>query len=106
MVSFDDFKKLDIRVAEIKSVEDHSNADKLYVVKVDIGAEERTMVAGIKNFYKPEELVGRKVIAIVNLEPATIRGVESQGMILAAKDANGLTILATEKDITTGSKIS
>jgi len=106
MVSFDDFKKLDLRIVEIKDVRPHPNADKLYVVTLDTGTEERRVVAGIKNFYKPEELVGRKAAAILNLEPAVIRGVESTGMVLAASGGGKLTILAPERDIETGSKIS
>ncbi len=106
MVSFQDFKKMDIRIGEIKEVKDHPNADKLYVINVDTGAENRQMVAGIKNFYKPQELIGRKVVVIINLEPATIRGVESSGMILAASDKDGLSILIPEKDKEIGTKIS
>ena len=106
MVKFDDFKKLELKVAQIKEVELHSNADKLYVLKVDIGGEERQMVAGVREFYKPEELKGRNVVVISNLQPATIRGVESQGMVLAAKDGKGLSVLVPDKEIEIGSPIS
>jgi methionyl-tRNA synthetase len=106
MVSFEDFKKIDIRVARIKEAQEHPNADKLLVLKLDTGAEERQVVAGIKNFYKPEDLLGKKVIAITNLESAKIRGVESAGMVLVASDENILALLAPEKDIKEGSKIS
>lgn len=106
MISFEDFKKMDIRVARIKEVKEHPNADKLFIVNIDIGAEERQIVAGIKNYYNPEDLVGKKIIVITNLEPATIRGVQSSGMLLAARDDNALSILVPERDISVGSKIS
>ncbi|MBL7069477.1 MAG: methionine--tRNA ligase subunit beta [Candidatus Omnitrophica bacterium] len=106
MVSFQDFKKMDIRIAVIKDVKDHPNADKLFIVNCDTGTEEKQVVAGIKDSYKPEELIGKKVVVITNLEPATIRGVESHAMILAAKDDNTLSVLVPEKEIKTGTKIS
>lgn len=106
MVKFDEFKKMDLRIGRVKDVKDHPNADKLYVLSVDIGGEERQMVAGIRPYYKPEELKDRSVVVITNLEPATIRGVESQGMVLAAKDSKTLSVLVPEKGIETGSTIS
>jgi len=106
MISFQDFKKMDIKIAQIKEVKEHPNADKLYVVKIDTGTEEKEVVAGIREFYKTEELIGKKVVVITNLEPATIRGVESSGMLLVAKDADTLALLTTEKDIKLGGKIS
>jgi len=106
VVSFEDFKKMDIRVAVIKDVKDHPNADKLFVINIDTGAEEKQIVAGIKNSYKAEELIGKKIVVITNLEPATIRGVESRAMLLAAQDDKNLCVLAPEKDIKIGSKIS
>ena len=106
MVKFDEFKKMDLRIARIKDVSEHPNADKLYVITIDSGGEERQVVAGIKEYYKPEELKGRSVVVITNLEPATIRGVESKGMILAAKGAKTLSILIPEKDVEIGSPIS
>ena len=105
-VSFDDFKKMDLVIAEIKEVKEHPNADKLFVIKLATGTQERQVVAGIRNFYKPEELVGKKVVAITNLQSATIRGVESSGMVLAAQGEGTLTLLCPERDIKTGSKIS
>ena len=89
-VSIDDFDKLEIRVGTVKSCEKHPSADKLLVFKIDFGAEERQIVSGIAKWYKPEELVGKKVAAIVNLKPVKLRGVESQGMILSAEDENGV----------------
>jgi len=105
MVKFDEFKKLDIRVAKIVDAQDHPDADKLYVLKVDIGGEERQAVAGIKSSYKKEELPGMLVAAVTNLEPAVIRGVESQAMILAATDDSGISVLTTNRPAKIGSQI-
>lgn len=105
MVSFDDFKKLSIRVGRIKEVKAHPNADRLYVVKVDIGGEEREVVAGIKKAYTPEELEQKLVVVVDNLEPATIRGVESKGMILAAQDGDNLVVVCPDKEISPGATV-
>ena len=106
MVTFDQFKAMDIRIGKILSAEDHPNADKLYVVKVDIGGDTKTMVAGIKEHYAKEDLPNRQVVVITNLEPATIRGVQSEGMVLATKDGDKLAILMPEKEVTVGSRVS
>jgi methionyl-tRNA synthetase len=107
MVTFDEFKKMDLRVAKVLSVEDHSNANKLYVIKADIGnGEVRQIVAGIKPFYAKEALVGKSVVVICNLQPAMLRGVQSQGMLLAASAAGSVIVLTTEKDAPAGSKVS
>ncbi|MEE8638707.1 MAG: methionine--tRNA ligase subunit beta [Candidatus Margulisiibacteriota bacterium] len=107
-ISFAEFQKMDIRVGEVKSAEDVPGADKLYKVVVDIGGEERIVVAGIKLHYKKEELLGKKVLVLVNLEPKTIRGVESHGMVLCAhtQDRSKLVCTTVEKDIEAGSKVS
>lgn len=105
MVSFDDFKKIELITARIKEVEEHPDADRLYVVKVETGDGERQLVAGIRLAYTKEELVGRTVAIVANLEPAVIRGVESQGMILAASGENGPVFLTPEKDVPPGSPI-
>ncbi|MFH1406574.1 MAG: methionine--tRNA ligase subunit beta [Candidatus Omnitrophota bacterium] len=105
MVSFDEFKKLELKVGEIKEVKDHPNADKLYLISVDLGSEVREVVAGIKPYYKPEELVGKNVVVVANMEPANIRGAESKGMILAAQDESGICVLTTEKKVKPGSSV-
>ncbi len=105
-ISFKDWQNLDIRVAEILDVQDHPNADKLYVIKINIGEEERTIVAGIKQNYPKEELIGKKIIVLTNLEPATLRGVKSEGMLLAASEDEKVVLLTVDKDISPGSKIS
>lgn len=105
MISINDFGKLDLRVAEILEVDDHPNADKLYVLRVKIADEERTIVAGIKENYIKEELIGKKIIIIANLEPAKLRGIESSGMLLAASDKEDVVLVTVDKDIESGSKI-
>jgi len=103
MISFEEFKKLSIKIAKIKEVNDHPNADKLYVVKIDTGSGELEVVAGIKNSYSKEELIDKLVVLVDNLEPATIRGVESKGMILATHDGEKLALLSPDKDMSPGS---
>lgn len=106
MVTIGDFKNFEIRIATIKEVEDHPNADKLYVLKVDIGGREKQLVAGIKPSYPKETLLGKQVVVIDNLEPAVIRGVESQGMLLAAHDEAGApVILSPERSVKEGSLV-
>ena len=106
MVTIDEFRKIDLKIATIKSVEAHPNADRLLVLKVDLGSEERQIVAGIKAHYAPEELIGRQVVVVANLETAKLRGVESQGMVLAASDGDRIVVLTPEKNVATGAKVS
>ncbi len=106
MVSFEDFAKLDLRVGKITAVEDHPNADKLYCLKVDIGQKQINLVAGIKSYYKPEELLNKLIVVVVNLEPKSIRGVTSEGMLLAAQDKDRIVVIGPEKEVSCGSKIS
>jgi len=105
MATIDDFKKIELIVVQIKEAKEHSNADRLYVLKVDTGTEERQIVAGIRKSYSPEDLIGRKVILVKNLEPATIRGEESQGMVLAASDDEGISLLSTDRDLPLGAVV-
>lgn len=105
-VTIDEFKRLDLRLALVKSVEMHPKADKLYVVKLDAGdLGERQVVAGLKAHYKPEELVGKTVAFVANLQPAMLRGVESQGMILAGDDGTTVGVLEPGRKLPAGSKI-
>ena len=97
-ITLEDFEKLDLRVATIESVEDHPNADKLYILNLKLGQEKRTIVSGIKDYYKKEDLVGKQIIIVANLKPIKLRGVESKGMLLAAKDKNGNLSLASLMD--------
>ena len=106
-INFDDFDKIDLRVAEIKKVEDIEGADKLYKLSISLGKESRTICAGIKQFYSPEELKGKKIIIVANLAPRKLRGIESQGMLLAAsnKDHTEVSLISPDKDIELGSVV-
>jgi len=95
-----------LRVAEVLKVEKHPNADKLLVFQLKIGDEIRQVVSGIAKWYKPEDLIGKKVVMIYNLEPVTLRGVESNGMILSAEKGKMLSVVSTLEDIPSGAKIS
>ncbi len=98
-IAYDDFKKMELRVCEVKECYKHPDADKLLVFKLDMGGEERQIVSGIAKFYKPEELVGKKVVVVANLKPVKIRGLMSEGMILSAATADDseLEILSLSK---------
>ena len=104
-ISFDDFTKLDIRVAKIIKAEKHPNADKLLKLQVDLGTEQRQVIAEIAEHWSPEELVGKSVAIVANLKPAKIRGEISQGMIMAAEDENSVSPLIPLKDVEPGSKV-
>ena len=106
MISIDEFRKVELKVATIKSAEPHPNADKLMLLQVDLGTEQRQICAGIRNHYTPEELVGRQIIVVANLETAKLRGLESQGMLLAASDEGRVVILSPEKTVQPGAKVS
>ena len=105
-ISFDDFCKLDLRVATILEVAEHPNADKLLVLQLDMGGERRQLVAGIKASYSPEALLGRQIVVVANLEPRKLRGIESKGMLLAADGDAGPIVLTTEKDVPPGAAVS
>ncbi len=105
MATYDDFKKIEFRIAVIKEANDHPNADRLYVLTVDLGDKTRQIVAGIKNHYKKEDLIGRQVVVVDNLDPAMLRGVESQGMLLAASDENGMAVISPDKPMKLGSVV-
>lgn len=105
-VLYDDFMKLDLRVAEVLKAEKMKNADKLLKLQVDIGSEKRQIISGIAEYYQPEDLVGKKVICITNLKPVKLRGEMSEGMILSGEDEKGNLSLATvEKSLPNGSVV-
>jgi methionyl-tRNA synthetase len=106
-IVFEDFQKMELKVAEIKTCEDIEGADKLYKLTIDAG-EERTIVAGIKLHYTKEELIGKKIVIVANLEPRKLRGIVSHGMLLAAstEDKSSLALLTLDKIIPNGSKVS
>jgi len=105
MVSIEDFAKIEIRVAQVVEASDHPNADKLVVLKVDLGDETRQLVAGLRGHYTNEDLVGSKIAVVTNLAPAVLRGVESNGMLLAAVDGDKVVILTPEREIALGSAV-
>lgn len=106
-INFSDFEKLNLRVAEIKKVEDIEGADKLYKLEISLGYEIRTICAGIKKFYSPGELKGKKIIVLANLEPRKLKGIWSQGMLLAASDEKHtkVSLISPDKDIEVGSLV-
>lgn len=103
-ITIEDFGKIDLRVATVLEAEKVEDADKLLKLQIQIGEEKRQLVAGIAQHYTPEELVGKNVIVVANLKPAKLRGIESQGMILAASDKDGLQILTVDK-VKTGGRV-
>jgi len=106
-ITIDDFKKVVLKVGKVFEATAHTNANKLLVLKVDLGGgETRQVVSGIKQWYAPETLVGKSVILVANLAPAMLRGVESQGMVLAASSGDQVILLSPEKDAAPGSKVS
>ncbi len=104
MATIDDFRKLEFKVAEIKEVNDHPNADRLYVITLDLGGRTKQVVAGIRGSYpNREELIGKQVVVVDNLDSAVLRGVESQGMILASSDEEGMAIVCPQRKMKLGS---
>ena len=103
-LQFDDFMKVELKVGKIINVENHPDADKLYVVHLDDGGDGRIICAGIKEYYSIEEMIGMNVVFVANLKPRPLRGVTSEGMMLAADDGNGsVKLITTDGEITTGS---
>ena len=107
-IKFSDWQKLDLRVAEILEVEEVEGADKLYKLKIDLGTETRTIVAGLKPYYNKQELEGKRIIVFCNLEPKTIRRIESKGMVLAASNSDKSEVKLIQSDgfIELGGKVS
>jgi methionyl-tRNA synthetase len=105
-VTLEDFKKCELRVARIVEVTDIPGADRIWRLTVDVGTEKKEIVAGIKAFYPREALLGKTIVLLNNLTPVVVRGVESRGMLLAAKDSATLAILTLDKELAPGSVIS
>lgn len=101
----DEANMLDIRVAKVLSVEDHPNAEKLQVMKIDIGTEKRTIVAGLRGHYENEEIEGKNIIVLCNLQPAKLRGIESNGMLLAAEDGDVVSLLIDKSGANAGDRV-
>lgn len=104
-ISIDDFRKIELKVATITAAEAHPNADKLLVLQIDLGGEQRQICAGIRNSYTPEELVGKQIVVVANLETAKLRGMESQGMLLATSDEGRVIIMTPEKSVQAGAQV-
>ena len=104
MVSIDEFKRLDIRIGTVKSVEPVKGTDKLYKMTVDAGKEVQ-IVSGIRDFYGAKDLIGVQIAVLVNLEPTTIKGVKSNGMLLAAEDDKDLALLTVDKKVKDGIEV-
>ncbi|MEN3184248.1 MAG: methionine--tRNA ligase subunit beta [Atribacterota bacterium] len=105
-IHLEDFQKIDLRVGEVVSAERVEGTRALMVLRVNLGEEERTLVAGLAPYYAPEEIVGKRVIVVANLEPAVIRGIKSQGMLLAADDGQGnVSLVTVDRSIAPGSRV-
>jgi methionyl-tRNA synthetase len=105
MISLDEFRRLDLRIGEIVSAESMLGSTRLLRVEVDLGAERRVLVAGLAQHYKPEALLGMKVIVLANVKPAIIRGVESQGMLLGADCDTTPALLTVNQPVTNGTSV-
>ncbi|HLK12758.1 MAG TPA: methionine--tRNA ligase subunit beta [Candidatus Binatia bacterium] len=105
MITIEQFRTLDLRVGTVTAAEPHPNADRLLVLHVDLGGERRQIVAGIRAHYEPAALVGRQVVVVANLEPAKLRGVESQGMLLAAADGERIVVLRPDAPVAAGAAV-
>ncbi|MDP6636931.1 MAG: methionine--tRNA ligase subunit beta [Phycisphaerae bacterium] len=110
-ITYDDFCRLDLRIGTIKEAGDHPNADRLVVLQVDLGDQTRQIVAGIKAYCEPESLVGKQIVVVTNLAPRKMRGMESNGMLLAASVTEGdelrdVVVLSTDKPVPPGSSVS
>lgn len=104
-VTYDAFAQLDLRVAKILEAREHPNANKLLLLKIKVGDVEKQIVAGIKGHYLPESLPGKLIVVVNNLEPAMIRGEESNGMLLAASDATSVILVQPERELADGSRV-
>lgn len=104
-ITYDDFAKLELRVAKVLAAREHPNANKLLLLQIQVGEEQKQIVAGIRGHYDPASLVGRQIVVLNNLQPALIRGEESNGMLLAASDAGGVVLLRPDRDCEVGAGI-
>jgi len=102
MITIEDFQKLDIRIGKVLSAEKVKGADKLIKLEIDFGAEKRQVVTGMAEFFAPDYFVGKQIPVIVNLEPRTLKGIESQGMVLSVNTGEELVFLQPEKEVPLG----
>jgi len=106
MISYDDFAKLELKIGKITAAERVKGSDKLLRLEVDLGGERRQLVAGIAAAYTAEELGGKEIVVVANLEPRAILGIESQGMLLAASSPDGPVLIIPDKEVPPGAKVS
>ncbi len=106
-MTIDQFQQIELRVATVIAAERIEGADRILKLQIELGTEQRQLVAGIAKFYSPDELVGKQIVVVANLEPAVIRGVESKGMLLAASSEDGtqLAIVTPQKPIPNGGRV-
>lgn len=104
-IPIDHFAQVELRVAKVLEARPHPNADRLMLLQVDVGDEQKQIVAGIREHYQPEQLVGRLIVVVNNLEPAMLRGEESNGMLLAASSGDKVVLLRPDEDLPPGSKV-
>ena len=104
-INFEEFQKIDLRIGKITEAEKIEGTDKLLKLKVDLGKEKRQLVAGIAKFYQPEDLVGKEIVVVANLEPKILRGIESQGMLLAGDVKGKPVLLKPDQEVPPGTKI-
>ena len=105
LIDIEHFAKVKMAIGRIASVAPHPNADRLLVIQVAIGDQTRQLVAGMRKWYSPEEMVGKKVVVVTNLKPVKLRGVESRGMLLAAEAGDDVVLLGIDRDISDGAKV-
>ena len=105
MVTMDEFAKLELRVARVLEARPHPNADKLALLQIDVGDQQKQIVAGIRAHYEPESLIGKQIVVVNNLEPAMLRGERSEGMLLAASSGDDIILLQPEREAAPGSQV-
>jgi methionyl-tRNA synthetase len=105
LISYDTFAQLDLRVATVLEAREHPNAQKLLLLQIEVGDARKQIVAGIRGHYAPADLVGKQIVIVNNLQPAMLRGEESNGMLLAASDQNAVVLLQPERPLSSGARV-
>ena len=105
MITLEQFRQMELKVATITQAQEHPNADRLLLLTVEVGGASKQIVAGIRGHYQPSELIGRSVVVVDNMEPAVIRGVESQGMLLVAQGSERFSLIVPERPVPSGSVV-
>lgn len=105
MINIDDLKKIELKVVKIVSAERVEGSDKLLKLEVDLGTEKRQIIAGIGKAYNPEDLIGKEIVVVANLEPRSLMGLESQGMVIAANSESGPVLIVPDKEVVPGTEL-